>query len=446
MKNIFINQIVDPSYEGQNVCLQGWVSAKREGKNIIFLDIVDSQGKIQAVIDKENLEISADSFQLAKTVPLESSIEIIGRVIPAKIRTQKNEVLVSSFKIIGLATINLSPSPRESIKSFDIFDERYTNLVMEKRHLYLRNSKLMSSLRFRSDLVAILNNWFRANKFIEFHAPILTQLPLYDDRTAMKIELFGEDLFLTQCVGFYLEAGVHAFERIYNIGPSFRGEESKSKRHLSEYWHVKAEIAFAGLEDVINFTELTFQHVIKEVINSCANELDLFDSGIDPKWGTPPFPRITYNQAINKLNQAGIEIQWGSSISSNDETILAEGFDTPFWIVGNPRSVEPFPYVIDPQDPRLTRTADLIAPNGYGELLGVAEKISNIDDLLIRMKEKNKEGNEKYEWLKELRLYGCVPHAGIGMGLERLIRWLLGLKHVRDAIAFPRLFGRSVSP
>jgi len=303
----------------------------------------------------------------------------------------------------------------------------------------------MAILKFRHILMSHMRQWFSENQFIEINAPILTAVPLYDDSSAMKINIKGENAFLTQCVGYYLEAAVHAFERVYNMGPSFRGEESRSKRHLMEYWHIKAEIAFGNLEDIIKMVE----DIIVYLTQKCQQETELIQTlktefcldGLKV-----PFKRISYEDAINYLQKKGFKIKFGIGLGSKEEEELSNMFDGPFWVTNIPRVVEPFPYVVHPQDDRVTMVADLIASNGYGELLGTAEKIYDLKMLDERLQNKGKLDDPRYEWIREVHQMGCVPHSAFGMGLERLIRWLLNIPHVRDTIPFPRIFRRKIMP
>lgn len=296
-------------------------------------------------------------------------------------------------------------------------------------------------------ITSFIRGWFDKRGFVEIPAPILTPVNLYEDKSAMEIKIKNEKVFLTQCVGFYLEAAVHAFEKVYNIGPSFRAEETHSPRHLMEYWHIKSEIAFADLEDIIKLVEtlikdLTLEMKKIENINSLVvGKIICLDGQ------KKPYPRITYSEAVDYLRTQGLEVKFGKSLGAKGEVVLSKKFkNTPFWIMGMPRKTEPFPYVIDSTDSKVTRTADLIASKGFGEILGVAEKISDIETLKIRMKEKGKLNDPRYKWIEEIHQSGCVPHSAMGMGVERLVRWLLGIPHVKDAIPFPRLFRRKVYP
>lgn len=440
MKVCYIKDIFDRIQVGQEVEILAWVVFKRDMGGAIFLDLVDSSGKIQAVISK-----SAESsvFLKAKEITPESSIRVKG-VIKFKPLKSGVEVEVREIEVIGNVSLQVAPRPRSS---FNIFHQRYVDLILTKRHLYLRSEKLMAVLKFRHMFIEIFRDWFRKEGFMEIHAPMLTQLPLYDDDTLFALEFFGEKVFLTQCVAFYLESAVHAFEKVYSINPSFRGEKSRGKRYLAEFWHVKAEIAFADLEDIIAFTENTISYLIQRIVVESRNELQILEADIDVNRLTKiPYPRITYSEALERLKAVGVRKEWGKSLSDNNVADLSKAFDTPFWITGNPRSIEPFPYQIDPSNSQVTKTADLIATDGFGELLGVAEKIWQIDELLKRMKEKGKDAEGRYKWYCELRQFGSAPHSGFGMGVERVIRWLLRLHHVRDAIPFPRLFERLPNP
>lgn len=433
MKTIFVSDL----YPDKEASLYGWVKRKRSQKNCIFLDVIDSTGQIQVVVDKS--KVSEQEFVLASGITKESAVCIKGQVVE---NGTKYELIADSFSIVSRSK-TLSPSPRDDI---DIFDPRLADLLLKNRHLYLRNPKIMAILRYRSDIVGAVSQWFRDNKFVELDAPVLTALPLYNDNTAIPIQVHDESVFLTQCVGYYLESAVHAFERVYNLGPSFRAEESRSKRHLMEYHHIKAELTFVDLNDLMMLVESLLGYVTQYSLNHSQDIVKTLGTEICTDALKVPFPRITYREAVEYLEKAGRQFEFGKSLGSEEEEFLSQQFDGPFWIVGIPRSIEPFPYVIDHDDQLVTKTADLIASRGYGELLGVAEKIPDLAQLDERMKEKGRYGDPKFNWIREMREVGFVPHGGFGMGLERMIRWLLLIPHVRDAIPFPRVFRRKIHP
>ncbi len=438
MKSIYVSDLLSHpvNVEASLLC---WLRSRRKKGGILFLDVVDSTGMIQVVFARE--KVTNDIFELAQRVPLESSLEIRGDLV--RHASKPKEIAAKSIVVISESTLQMSPQPRGTV---DIFDPKLTNHLLANRHIYLRNPKIMAMLKFRSLMMSQVRKWFEANRFIEIDAPILTPVPLYDDGSAMPIEVHGEKVFLTQCVGYYLEAAAHAFERVYNMGPSFRGEESRSRRHLMEYHHIKAEIAFGDLEDIIRIVEDLIRHITHECWNVSGDILETLGTKMCLDGLNVPFARISYEDAVKQLQQKGFIIQFGEGLGSLEEEELSQQFSGPFWITGIPRVVEPFPYVIDSANPAITRVADLIASHGFGELLGVAEKIHDPAMLDERLQEKGKLNDARYEWIREVHRAGCVPHVAFGMGVERMIRWLLNVPHVRDAIPFPRIFRRKIYP
>lgn len=439
MKTVYISDLGDP-YVGQQVIMPSWLVNKRNQGKLIFLDVCDSTGKIQAVIEKTS--VGKREFESAMKLTVESGIIVHGQL--ARGSRGQLEIRASRIELVGDVTMQLSPRPREG--NIDIFDPARTDHLMTNRHLYLRNPKVMAIMRFRDVLMRGMREWFHDNRFISIDAPILTPVPLYDDATAIGLTIADENVHLTQCAGYYLEAAVHAFERVYNIGPSFRGEESHSKRHLMEYWHIKAELTWGNLDNMMTMVEDIVQHLTKYCHTHAGDVPEILGTKLCMDGLGGPYPRISYDEVISRLQQTGRSIEFGKSLGSSEEEEISKSFDGPFWITGIPRTVEPFPYVIDPEDARITRVADLIASKGYGELLGTAEKISNLDMLDERMQDKGKAGDPRYEFIRDVHRVGCVPHIAFGMGVERFIRWLLDIPHVRDAIPFPRVFRRKISP
>jgi asparaginyl-tRNA synthetase len=436
MKTLYIKDLYEKKFIDKNVWISAWICSKRDIGEKIFIDLVDSTGKIQSVVNK-----GCHAFNKAKKLKPESSVRVKGHVLSGRSR---NEIIVEEIEQIGDALVIINPSPRSN---FDFHRREYVNQILSNRHLYIRNEKMMAILRFRHKFIEILREWFRQENFIEFHAPILTELTLYETTSAFKIRFFDTDVFLTQCASFYLESAIQAFEKVYFINPSFRAESSTGKRYLAEYWHLKAEIAFADLDGIINFTEKMLSFLAVRLSKQAEDELEVLRVNIDEeKLSNIPYPHLTYENALEKLNNAGTRKKFGKSLNARDETILSKMFDSPFWLTGLPSSTQPFLYTIDPSNPKVSKSADLIATDGFGEVLGVAEKIWQIEALLKRMEEKGLDPNSKYKWVCELRKLGSVPHSGLGMGIERMIRWLLKLPHVRDAIPFPRLHKRLPYP
>lgn len=441
MKKIFVNDLLQSNGDEINVELSGWICAKRCQKEVLFLDVCDSTGKIQVVVAQN--DVGSELFDAVTHWPIESGITVKGRMTCSM--NQQREIVAENLVLVGGVTKDFSPHPRGPI---DIFDDSMIPHLLKNRHMYLRNPKVMAILQFRDCLMHHMRAWFHENRYTSVDAPILTPVSLYEDGTAMSINVHTEKVFLTQCVGYYLESAVHAFERVYNIGPSFRGEEGRSKRHLMEYWHIKAEVAWCNLDEIIGSVESIVSHLAKKCQEEQGSKIQSVLGKIICTDGLiTPYPRISYEQALKFLIDMGMSMEFGKSLGSDEEAELSKLFPgRPFWITGIPRSIEPFPYVIDRNDTRITRVADLIASNGYGELLGTAEKISDLRMLDERMKDKGKAGDPRFEFVRDVHQVGCVPHAAFGMGVERMIRWMLNIPHVRDAIPFPRTFKRKISP
>jgi asparaginyl-tRNA synthetase len=437
MKTLF-NEGVQRLPVGDRITIMGWIQSKRKHGNVLFLDIIDSTGTTQCTVSRDNALL----FKKASALTIEAAVSVAG-LIQSR-RGGVKEVKLTAINVHSPSKL-MAPKLRED---FDVFSEKFADHVLKNRHLYIRNPRLAAAIKARSQIMGHLHNWFRAEGFTELDAPILTELPLYEDRTAIPVKVHNQDLYLTQCVGFYLESAVMAFEKCYNLGPSFRAEEGKSKRHLVEYWHIKGELAWVNREDIMAVVEKLVHDLVEFSRKNLVSLGQTIGNGITENKVSPPYPRISYPDAIEKLQEAKFSIKFGESLSDKEESFLGKDYDTPFWVVGNPTTIEPFPYCIDPDDPRLTMTADLIAPKGYGELCGVAEKITDIDELNDRMIEKGKDPKAapKYDWVREMREVGFAPHGGFGMGLERVIRWVFCDDHVRDFAAFPRSFGRKMRP
>lgn len=435
-----LNQDLLKEENGTEVDVYGWLVAKQKHKNVLFFDVVDTGNPIQITIESKN--ITDEEWDELKSLTPESGLHV-----RCKIQTYRYKKELTVISVIGLYKADLCIDPRPRSK-FDIFDPDLTNQLLSNRHLYIRNPKVAAILKFRSWLMAACRDWFAENDFLEFDAPILTPAPLYDGSTAMPIEVHGEKVYLSQCAGFYLEAAAQVFERVYNMGPSFRGEESRSKRHLMEYWHIKAELLWGNREDIIGLVEDILVYLTTRAVNECQDIVKTLGTEICTDALNTPYPRITHQEAVNILRSRGdIDADFNKGLSSAEEEELSEHFKgSPFWVMGIPKIIEPFPYSIDPEDDRVTVVADLISSNGCGELLGVAEKIFDPVMLEERLKEKDKNNDERYSFIKDVHRAGCVPHIAFGMGMERLIRWMINIPHVRDAIPFPRVVRRKINP
>jgi asparaginyl-tRNA synthetase len=441
MKQVYIQKLLENDSLNSQVELLSWVKSKRCYANVVFFDLIDSTGIIQAVARKASL--GTEAFEAITKITPESSIKAVGTVVLSA-KEGKNEVALTEMCVIAPADLQLSPRPR---MVRDVFNEKYCDLVLRKRHFFIRNPKMMAVLKVRQKVMWLLRNWFDEQSFVEIDPPMLTQVTLYDDVSTFSLNYFGSKAFLTQCSAFYLEAASHAFEKVYSIAPAFRAELGHTRRHNPEFWQVKADVAFYDLDDIISFAEQMIYMVAKGVSEKCPRELEELGVSLDLDKLIPPYPKISYDDAVERLKTKNKVLEWGKSLGADEERLLSGDFQSPFFVTDMPRSIEPFPYAVNTKNPRVTLAADLIAPEGYGELLGVAEKVWDYDTLLKQFTEDGKLPNkDNYEWYLELRRYGSVPHSGFGMGIERLLRWLLKLPRVTDTLAFPRVYRREPYP
>ncbi|KAK3305049.1 uncharacterized protein B0T15DRAFT_187698 [Chaetomium strumarium] len=338
----------------------------------------------------------------------------------------------------------LHPNIRRADRS--ILDPQKTDALLSNRHLYLRNPLILALNRYRSNCFSAVHEWFKNHHFVEVSAPLITHSILYEPNSAIQVSNLrtSKTLFLSQCAGFYLEAAAHAHERVYNLGPSFRNE-SRTNRHLMEYWHVKAELCSGNMDDIMDLVEIFLHDVFTALLKHTKDVTALL--GTQQPGIQIPFARITYREALELLNSRGHQVSFGQNISKPAEDLLTSHFGGPVWLTHKPRGLEPFPYCVCPDDEELTMTADLISSGGFGEICGVAEKSFSRQDLELRLQEKGKsEMQDMYGWVLQSRDFGMVPHTAFGMGFERMLRWFCGVGHVKDMVPFPRIFGRDPTP
>jgi asparaginyl-tRNA synthetase len=439
MKVLYINDLLNKIKSHKSVTIYGWLKNKRCYGGILFLNIVDSTGEIEVTLEKKNT--TKLFFDKIKRLSTESSLKVKG-IFHKK--DNKKEIIAKDIEIINEATLKISPSPRSNA---DIFNHKYLDYTLKKRHLFIRNKKTMSIIRVKSVLLQVIREWFKLAKFIEIDTPILTKTTLYEDSATFSVDYWGKQVYLSQCAGLYIGAAIPAFEKVFAITPAFRAQPSRSSRHNPEFYHVKGQVAFFDLEETIIFIENMVYYITKNINKLCKKDLDILGVDIKVLNLKPPYPRIKYEEALFLLKKEGLILKWGKSLNEEAEKIISNKFNKPVFVTNMPCEVEPFPYLKDPKDPRTTKTADLIAPDGYGEIMGLAEFIYKYEDLIERIKEKNKHSQiKRFDWYIELMQYGNVPHSGFGMGLERLLRWLLKLDHVRDTFLFPRLYHRDPYP
>ena len=416
------------SQVGETVRLRGWVRNARTSKTR-FIELRDGSGFVQCVVGAAEAEPA--SYELAGKLTQEAAIAVTG-MVQQHPKTGQPEILVRSLDLIG-GSADFPITPKE----------HGTEFLMENRHLWLRSRRQWAILRIRHTLVKGIRDFFDGDGFTLLDAPILTPSACEGTSTLFSTEYFHEGMaFLSQSGQLYQEPGIAAFGKTYCFGPTFRAEKSKTRRHLTEFWMVEPEVSFAHLDDVMVLGERMTKFLIERVLEGRQEELKILERDQAPLETAlnTTFDRMTYTEAVDKLKTLGSDIQWGEDFGNDDETILMNATDRPLWVHRFPKVFKAFYMEPDPVDSRLALGADLLAPEGYGEVIGGGERASDLQYLLDQI-EHHQLNRADYEWYLDVRKYGSVPHAGFGMGLERAVAWICRLPHVRETIPYPRMMG-----
>ena len=416
-------------YIGQGVTLRGWLHNKRSSGKIHFLQLRDGTGMIQCVVVRG--EVDDDTFSLCQHLTQETSLMVRG-IVREDTRAQGGfELSVTGIDTVG-PSVDYPITPKEHGVDF----------LLDHRHLWIRAPRQRAILRVRSEVMRAVSDYLDGQGFTRVDPPILTPSSCEDTTELFETSYFDEKAYLTQSGQMYMEAAAMALGRVYSMGPTFRAEKSKTRRHLIEFWMIEPEMAFCGHEENLKVQEELVSHIVSHVVCTCAVELALLGRDVEVlKRVRAPFPRITYDEAVQWLNEHGHEVSWGDDFGSPQETDLANAYDRPVFVEKYPTAQKAFYMQPDPERPEVVLCADLLAPEGYGEIIGGSERIHDYALLKSRFEEHNLP-EEQYAWYLDLRRYGSVPHSGFGLGLERTIAWICGLEHVRETIAFPRLLYR----
>jgi asparaginyl-tRNA synthetase len=418
-------------YVGQEVTLSGWLFNKRSGGKIKFLVLRDGSGYLQCVYFKGN--VSEDVFNMADRIGQESSIEVTGKVKVESRAPGGFELDATGLRLISEAH-DYPITPKDHGIEF----------LMDNRHLWLRSSKQVAIMKIRHRIVKAIRDFFDDRGFTLMDPPILTPAACEGTSTLFETEYFDlGKAYLTQSGQLYAEAGAMALGKVYTFGPTFRAEKSKTRRHLTEFWMVEPEVAFNTLEDDMDLAEEFLEYIVQTILKEKQEELKVLerDTSILQKV-VRPFPRISYDQAVEILKKNGVDFQYGNDLGATDETIISNQYDRPVMVHRYPSAVKAFYMKRDPENPDLALAVDVLAPEGCGEIIGGSQREDNYDLLLARIKEHNLP-RESFEWYLDLRRFGSVPHAGFGLGLERTVGWICGLDHVRETIPFPRMIYRN---
>lgn len=427
MGKTYIANLAD--HVGKEVMLNGWVYTKRSSGKIWFLILRDGTGYTQGVISQEN--VPDEVFDLEPVLTQESSVSLTGLVKEDKRSIGGYELDVSDIKVHQIA--DKYPITKK---------EHGTAFLMDNRHLWLRSRKQNAILKVRAETVRAIRDYFDSNGFVNLDTPIFTANACEGTTTLFETEYFGQKAFLAQSGQLYNEANIMSFGKVYCFGPTFRAEKSKTRRHLTEFWMVEPEIAYCDLDENMDWGEGLICHIVQWALENCREQLEVLDRDTSQlEKIKAPFPRISYTEAVDILNDKGESFEWGGDFGGGDETVISQHFNSPVIVHRFPAAIKAFYMKRDPEDDKLALGMDILAPEGYGEVIGGGEREHNHDTLVRRINE-HKLPKDSFQWYLDLRKYGTVPHSGFGLGVERTVSWICGISHLREAIPFPRMIHR----
>jgi asparaginyl-tRNA synthetase len=414
---------------GSEVLLEGWLSHRRSSGKIEFLQVRDGSGVVQCVASKADVPEAV--FSRCAALPQESSIRVRGVVREDRRAPSGVELTLTDLEVVA-ESHDYPITPKEHGSPF----------LLDHRHLWIRSQRQHAILRIRHTLVDACRDFLNGEGFILADAPIFTPNACEGTTTLFETEYFGEKAYLTQSGQLYNEATAMAFGRTYCFGPTFRAEKSKTRRHLIEFWMIEPEVAYADLDEIMDLIERFVEAIVARVLEARAPEFKVLGRDLAAlERVRRPFPRLSYEDATKKLAEKGLPFEWGGDFGGTDETVLTEGYDRPFFVHRFPAAVKAFYMKRDPADDRLSLSCDLLAPEGYGEIVGGGQREDDLETLASRVREHDLP-MEAFQWYLDLRRYGSVPHSGFGMGIERVLTWLCGIDHLRETIPFPRLLNR----
>jgi len=411
---------------GKTIHLRGWIYRTRSSGNIVFTVIRDATGTIQVTVKKGNLP--DNEFENAKKALIESSVELTGVVKEDKRAPGGYEIQVTNLNVVHFAD------------PFPIVKDQSPEFLLDQRHLWIRSQKLASILKVRSTVVGAIHKFFRDNGYYEFDAPVLQPNQCEGGSTLFEVKYYDNKTYLSQSWQLYAEAAIFSLEKIYNMGPTFRAEQSKTSRHLSEFWMAEMEAAWMDLNEVTEVAKDEVKFIIREVLKQNKRELEVLGQDVKKLQhiADSKFLTITYTEAIDILNKKEqMNVKWGKDLRTLEENKLMNHFDAPVVVTHYPLEIMAFYKPPDPENPKTALCFDMIAPDGYGEIVGGSQRSIDVEHMKKRLKESG-EDVKNYEWYFDLRRYGSVPHSGYGLGVERLVSWICGIDNIKDAIPFPR--------
>ncbi|MCD6301621.1 MAG: asparagine--tRNA ligase [Staphylothermus sp.] len=416
-------------YVGKRVCIRGWIYRKSVVGGKAFVRVRDSTGVIQVVVDREVL--GDEIVKTLKDMGLEASVKTCGILVKQPRAPGGYEIHTDYFEIVGTS------------RDFPIKGNEGIEYLLDHRHLWLRSRRLTEIMKIKHTVLKAGRDYFIENNWWEVTPPILTASAVEGGATLFPVKYFDKTAYLSQSAQLYLEVLIYSLEKVWSLTPSFRAEKSRTRRHLAEYWHLEAEAAWYNMEDMMKVTAELVAYIVDKVLESNRRQLEFLGRKLDvlKRSREPNYPAIKYDEAISILQKKGVNIEWGDDLGADEERILTQEFETPFFITHFPKDIKSFYMKMDANDPRVVLGFDLLAPEGYGEIIGGSEREDNYEVLYQRIIEQGYDPSN-YKWYLDLRKYGSVPHSGFGLGIERLVMWIAGLDHIRDAIPFPRYRGR----
>ncbi|MBI49696.1 MAG: asparagine--tRNA ligase [Crocinitomicaceae bacterium] len=441
MKTQWIGDVLSGSLNQKEVHLKGWIHRSRGSNAIRFVVLRDSTGTLQCVVKRD--KVGDASFEEVASALIESSLEIKGTAIPTD-REHGYEIQVTEAKVVGpVDPSNPFPITESAMEEADGGE---TEFLLDNRHLYLRTGRMTTMLKIRSSVFGAIHSFFRDRDFIEYQAPNFVAGAVEGGSTLFEVPYFGRKAYLTQSWQLYAEAAMPALERLYTIAPSFRAEKSRTRRHLTEFWHAEMEIAWADNNDVMDHGEALVRHIARTLLTERPAELESLgrDLEVIRRFADSDYPRIRYDEAVERLKSKGVEIEWGQDLDYSKEKILTADFDVPHFLTHYPKVAKPFYHRQDPDNQDYVLCHDLLAPEGYGEIIGGGERTWSESEILKRIDDEGTP-RDPYEFYIDIRRYGGVPHGGFGLGVDRVCAWLAGADHIRETIPFPR-DSRRVTP
>jgi len=421
-------EVLSKDRVGKKVEVRGWIYRTRSSGGIVFAVLRDSTGIVQVTIKKGNLP--EDQFAAAAKAGIESSVIIAGEVAEDKRAPGGYEIRASKFLVVG------------DSEAFPITEYQSTELLLDLRHLWIRSREQTAVSRIKASLLRGAREWYHENDYVEVTPPIITGVAPEGSTTLFQVKYYDRIAYLSQSAQFYLESLIYSLERVWALTPSFRAEKSRTPRHLAEYWHMEMEAAWVDNEGNMKVQEELVTAMVRNALKECPDEFKLLKRDISPlKKIEPPFERIKYDEAMEYLQKKGHEVSWGSDLGAVEERTLTIDREIPIFVVNYPKELKPFYMKENPDDPRTYKNSDLLAPEGFGEIIGGSERETDNALIMERLKEKG-EDTKSYEWYLDLRKYGSVPHSGFGLGMERMVTWICKLDHIRDATPYPRTVAR----